>query len=297
MDLSVIIVSYNVKYFLEQCLLSVRKASESIDCEIFVVDNNSADESCSMVKSEFPEIKLIINPTNRGFSAANNQALKLATGRFILILNPDTIVEEDTFCKCISFMENHPDAGAVGVRMIDGKGRFLPESKRGIPFPGAAFCKMIGLSHLFPKSKQFNKYYLGYLDEKKKTKADIISGAFMFLRREAVLKTGLLDEDFFMYGEDIDYSYRMLQTGFSNYYFPDTSIVHFKGQSTSKEDLNIFIAFYKAMIIFVHKNLSDGNSKIFIIMIKIAIIFRAGLSLVKRVSTAGINRKSVRKTS
>jgi GT2 family glycosyltransferase len=123
MDLSVIIVSYNVKYFLEQCLLSVRKASESIDCEIFVVDNNSADESCSMVKSEFPEIKLIINPTNRGFSAANNQALKLATGRFILIPNPDTIVEEDTFCKCISFMENHPDAGAVGVRMIDGKGR------------------------------------------------------------------------------------------------------------------------------------------------------------------------------
>ncbi len=297
MDLSVIIVSYNVRYFLEQCLLSVIKASEGIDCEIFVVDNNSVDGSCSMVKNEFPGIKLIINHTNRGFSAANNQALQLATGRFILILNPDTIVEEDTFRKCISFMEQYPDAGAVGVRMTDGKGRFLPESKRGIPGPGTAFYKMIGLSYLFPKSKRFNKYYLGYLDEKKTTKADIIAGAFMFLRREAVRKTGLLDENFFMYGEDIDYSYRILQAGFSNYYFPGTNIIHFKGQSTSKENLNVFIAFYKAMIIFVHKHLSNGNSKILIILIKIAIILSAGLSFVIRVFTLNINRKCVRKTS
>jgi len=297
MDLSVIIVSYNVRYFLEQCLLSVIKASEGIDCEIFVVDNNSVDGSCSMVKNEFPGIKLIINHTNRGFSAANNQALQLATGRFILILNPDTIVEEDTFRKCISFMEQYPDAGAVGVRMTDGKGRFLPESKRGIPGPGTAFYKMIGLSYLFPKSKRFNKYYLGYLDEKKTTKADIIAGAFMFLRREAVRKTGLLDENFFMYGEDIDYSYRILQAGFSNYYFPGTNIIHFKGQSTSKENLNVFIAFYKAMIIFVHKHLSNDNSKILIILIKIAIILSAGLSFVIRVFTLNINRKCVRKTS
>ena len=288
MDLSVIIVSYNVKYFLEQCIVSVLKASEGIDCEIFVVDNNSNDESCSMVKNEFPGINLIMNHTNRGFSAANNQAIKIAKGKYFLILNPDTIVQEDTFHKCIGFMEDHPDAGAVGVRMIDGLGRFLPESKRGIPYPATAFCKMTGLSYLFPKSKRFNKYNLGYLDESKTNKADVISGAFMFLRKEAVLKTGLLDEDFFMYGEDIDYSYRLLKAGFSNYYFPGTTITHFKGQSTSKTDIKVSIAFYKAMLIFVHKHLKDGNSNIFILLIKIVIFFRASLSVIKRILLTNI---------
>ena len=282
MELSVIIVSYNVRHFLEQCLLSVCKASKNIDCEVFVVDNNSADGSCSMVSSEFPGVRLIMNRVNRGFSAANNQALKLASGRFILLLNPDTIVEEDTFNKCILFMESHPDAGAVGVRMINGKGRFLPESKRGIPDPKTAFFKMIGLSYLFPKSEQLNRYYLGHLDNRKTTKAEIISGAFMFLRRQAVLKTGFLDEDFFMYGEDVDYSYRILQAGFSNYYFPETKIIHFKGESTRKEDLNVFIAFYRAMMIFVRKHLNKGKSKGFIIPIQIAIVFRAVLSLIKQ---------------
>ena len=282
MDLSVIIVSYNVKYFLEQCLVSVLKASEGIDSEIFVVDNNSTDESCSMVKNEFPEINLIENHTNRGFSAANNQAIKIAEGKFVLILNPDTIVEEDTFHKCIEFMENHPDAGAVGVRMINGKGRFLPESKRGIPYPGTAFFKMTGLSFLFPKSKLFNKYHLGYLDEMETNKADVISGAFMFLRKEALLNTGLLDEDYFMYGEDIDYSYRLLIAGYSNYYFPGTTITHFKGQSTSKTDIKVTLTFYNAMLIFVHKHLKDGNSKILVLLIKVAIFFRASLSVIKR---------------
>jgi GT2 family glycosyltransferase len=198
MDLSVIIVSYNVRHFLEQSILSVKRAAENIDCEIFVVDNNSADGSCSMVASRFPQIKLIMNQDNRGFSAANNQALTLhADG--LLLLNPDTIVGEDTLQKCISFMDDHPEAGAVGVRMINGKGRFLPESKRALPTPETAFFKMTGLSCIFPKSSFFNRYYLGHLDSMSISEADIISGAFMFLRREAVIKTGLLDEDFFMY--------------------------------------------------------------------------------------------------
>jgi GT2 family glycosyltransferase len=283
MELSVIIVSYNVRDFLEQCLLSVQKASESIDCEIFVVDNNSADGSCSMVANGFPEVRLIMNHDNKGFSAANNQALKLAAGRFILLLNPDTIVEEDTFKRCISFMESHPDAGAAGVRMIDGKGRILPESKRALPTPKTAFFKISGLSYIFPKSRLFNSYYLGHLDSYETTRADIISGAFMFLRREAVIRTGLLDEDFFMYGEDIDYSYRLKKAGFNNYYYPEIKIIHYKGESTKKENLNVMIFFYKAMNIFVRKHFTNGSFKSFAFMIHLAIFFMAGLSMFKKI--------------
>jgi GT2 family glycosyltransferase len=281
MDLSVIIVSYNVRHFLEQCLLSVRKASLNIACEVFVVDNNSADGSCSKVSSEFPEARLIMNRENKGFSAANNQALKLAAGRYILILNPDTIVEEDTFTRCIEFMESHNDAGIVGVKMIDGKGKYLPESKRGIPSPKTAFFKMMGFSRMFPSSERFNKYYLGNIDNTKTAKVEILSGAFMFIRREAFLKTGFLDEEFFMHGEDIDYCYRVLQQGFNNYYFPGTSIIHYKGESTKKENLNVFIALHKAMIIFVRKHFRNGEFHNFIFPIQLAIILRAGLSLLK----------------
>jgi GT2 family glycosyltransferase len=223
-----------------------------------------------------------MNNANRGFSAANNQALKLAAGRFILLLNPDTIVEENTFKKCIGFMESHPDAGAAGVRMIDGKGRLLPESKRALPTPRTAFFKMTGLSYIFPKSRFFNRYYLGHLDNLETTKADIISGAFMFLRKEAVVKTGLLDEEFFMYGEDIDYSYRLLKSGYNNYYFPEIKIIHYKGQSTKKENLNVLVNFYRAMIIFVRKHYANGNLKAFILFIQAAIFFSAGLSLLKK---------------
>lgn len=282
MDLSVIIVSYNVRHFLEQCLLSVRKASESINCEVIVVDNNSADGSCSMVKSEFPEVKLLMNYVNRGFSAANNQALRLATGRYLLLLNPDTIVEEDTFRKCISFMDAHPDAGATGVKMINGKGRLLPESKRALPTPGTAFFKIFGLSYIFPKSRLFNRYYLGHLDDKEISKAEIISGAFMFLNRNAVVKTGYLDEEYFMYGEDVDYSYRLIKAGFNNYYYPEIKIIHYKGESTKKEDLNVFINFYRAMLIFVKKHFSEGSMKPFIFLIHAAVFFRASLSLLRR---------------
>jgi len=278
MDLSVIIVSYNVSHFLEQCLISVKKASENIDCEIFVVDNNSADDSCTMVSRDFPDVNLIVNHTNKGFSAANNQAINKANGKYILLLNPDTIVGEDTFTDCIRFMDDHADAGALGVKMIDGRGRMLPESKRSFPTPGTAFFKMFGFSFLFPGSKLFNRYYLGHLDSEKTTKTDIISGAFMFIRSEAIRVTGLLDEDFFMYGEDIDFSYRLLKAGFNNYYFPGQKIVHFKGQSTGNEHLNLIAHFYKAMLIFVGKHFRNKGSGPIIFLIRLAIYFRAGLS-------------------
>ncbi|MCG8698987.1 MAG: glycosyltransferase family 2 protein, partial [Bacteroidales bacterium] len=204
MDLSIIIVNYNVKHFLEQCLHSVNKAIKGIKAEVFVVDNNSVDGSNQMVTEKFPGFKLIANKDNRGFSTANNQAISIAKGRYILLLNPDTIVTEDTFTKCIQFMDATPDAGALGVKMIDGKGNFLPESKRSLPTPGVAFYKIFGLSALFPKSKIFGKYHLGYLDKNQTHKVDVLAGAYMFMRKEALEKTGFLDETFFMYGEDID---------------------------------------------------------------------------------------------
>jgi O-antigen biosynthesis protein len=282
MELSVIIVSYNVRHFLEQCLLSVFKALEGIDSEVFVVDNNSADGSSSMVSSRFPGVRLIINHENRGFSVANNQALKLAKGRYLLILNPDTLVEVETFKKCISFMDDHPEAGAAGVRMIDGKGKFLPESKRAIPTPGTAFFRISGFARIFPHSGLFNRYYLGNLDNNITNPVEVISGAFMFIRHEALLKTGLLDEDYFMYGEDIDYSYRLIRSGYKNYYFPETKIIHYKGESTKKEQLNVLLNFYIAMLIFVRKHFNGGKHKSYIFLVQTAIFFRAGLALLKR---------------
>ncbi|NTV84731.1 MAG: glycosyltransferase family 2 protein, partial [Bacteroidales bacterium] len=220
MKLSVVIVNYNVIHFLEQCLSSVRRASENLEVEVFVVDNNSVDGSVKMVREKFPEVILIDNKDNTGFSKANNQAIRLSKGEYVLLLNPDTVVEDDTFSRIIAFMDAHPDAGGLGVKMIDGKGNFLPESKRGLPTPTVAFYKIFGLSAFFPKSKVFGKYHLGYLDENQTNPVDILSGAFMLLRKSVLDKIGLLDETFFMYGEDIDLSYRILKAGYQNYYFP-----------------------------------------------------------------------------
>jgi GT2 family glycosyltransferase len=234
MKLSVIIVNYNVKYFLEQCLHSVIKAIEHIEAEVFVVDNNSVDGSCLMVSEKFPSVILIENKINTGFAVANNQAIKLSKGEYVLLLNPDTMVEEDTFTKVIGFMDEHPDAGGLGVKMIDGKGTFLPESKRGFPSPMVAFYKIFGLSRLFPKSKRFNHYHLGYLDKNQVHEIEVLAGAFMLMRRQTLDKVGLLDEDYFMYGEDIDLSYRIIKGGYKNYYYPHTAIIHYKGESTKK---------------------------------------------------------------
>lgn len=275
MKLSIVIVNYNVKYFLEQALGSVHKACRNIEAEIFVVDNNSVDDSVQMVKSRFPDVKLIENKKNPGFSVANNQAIRQAKGEYILLLNPDTVVEEDTFEKCIGFMDAHPEAGGLGVKMIDGSGNFLPESKRGFPSPKVAFFKTFGLSRLFPESRTFNHYHLGYLDKDKTHEVEVLAGAFMLLRSSALDKTGLLDEAFFMYGEDIDLSYRIIQAGYKNYYFADTTIIHYKGESTKKGSLNYVRTFYNAMIIFARKHFTGEKAWLFILMLQVAIYFRA----------------------
>jgi GT2 family glycosyltransferase len=212
----------------------VRAASAGIATEIFVVDNASVDGSVKMVKEKFPEVKCIANQDNAGFAKANNQAIRLSTGDYILLLNPDTIIETDTFVKIIAFMDSHADAGGLGVKMVDGSGKFLPESKRGLPTPAVAFYKVFGLSRLFPKSKIFNKYHLGYLDKEKTHQVEILAGAFMLMRKSVLDKVGLLDESFFMYGEDIDLSYRIIKAGYHNYYYPDARIIHYKGESTKK---------------------------------------------------------------
>ena len=279
MKLSIVIVNYNVKYFLEQCLHSVQNACNGLESEIFVVDNDSVDGSVKMVRDKFPDVFLIENKDNKGFSTANNQAIRKSRGEYVLLLNPDTIVEDDTLRKVVDFMDEHPDAGGLGVKMLDGKGKFLPESKRGLPYPSVAFFKVFGLSSLFPKSRMFSTYHLGYLDKDKTHVVDVLAGAFMLLRKSVLNEIGLLDEDFFMYGEDIDLSYRITQAGYKNYYFPGTRIIHYKGESTKKGSLNYVFVFYNAMIVFANKHFSKENARAFSMMINFAIYFRAFISI------------------
>ncbi len=283
MRLSVVIVNYNVRAFLEQALGSVRRAMQGIDGEVWVVDNNSVDDSVRMVQAKFPEVRLIANPDNPGFAVANNQAIRQGDSEYVLLLNPDTLVEEDTFRRCLAFMDAHPEAGALGVKLLDGSGKFLPESKRGFPAPWVAFCKTVGLAALFPKSRLFNGYYLGHLSENETNPVDVLAGCFMFIRRAALDKAGLLDEAFFMYGEDIDLSYRIIRAGYKNYYFPDTKIIHYKGESTKKGSLNYVRTFYQAMIIFTRKHFSGRRAGLFIGMLQAAIWLRASLTLAKNI--------------
>ena len=283
MHLSIIIVNYNVKYFLEQCLRSVEKAIANIDAQVFVVDNNSSDDSIAYLKPKFPFVKYVANTENVGFAKANNQVLNDCTGDYILYLNPDTIIPEDCLEKCMAFFESHDDCGALGIKMIDGSGTFLPESKRGFPSPVASFFKLTGLSDIFPKSKLFNQYSLGYLSEFENHEVDVLAGAFMMVKKEIVIKTEGFDEAFFMYGEDIDLSYRIQQLGFNNYYFADSTILHFKGESTKKGSLNYVKMFYSAMNIFVKKHYSGNKARIFTLFIQGAILFRALVSLLKSV--------------
>jgi len=249
---------------------------------VFVVDNNSVDGSISLVNEKFPKVKLIQNKNNAGFSVANNQAIRASQGKYILLLNPDTVVQEDTFEKTLAFMEVHPEAGGLGIKMLDGKGTFLPESKRGLPTPAVAFYKIFGLARLFPGSKKFGQYHLTYLDKNKTHSVDVLSGAFMLMRKDALNKVGLLDETFFMYGEDIDLSYRITQGGYKNYYFAESSIIHYKGESTKKSSVNYVIVFYKAMAIFAQKHFSQNNARLFNILIHFAIYLRAALAIFVR---------------
>ena len=282
MKLSIVIVNYNVSYFLEQCLQSVSIAIKDIEAEVFVVDNNSVDNSVEMLRQKFPWVSLICNKENLGFSKANNQAIRLSKGEYILLLNPDTVVEADTFEKILDFMDSTSDAGALGVKMVDGRGEFLPESKRGLPVPSVAFYKIFGLSKLFKKSKRFGRYHLTYLNQDEINSVEVLAGAFMLLRKSVLDKIGLLDEDYFMYGEDIDLSYRVIKAGYKNYYFPKTRIIHYKGESTKKGSLNYVFVFYRAMQIFAGKHFSQKNASLYNAMINVAIWLRASLAVTKR---------------
>jgi N-acetylglucosaminyl-diphospho-decaprenol L-rhamnosyltransferase len=290
MLLSIIIVNYNVKYFLEQCLCSVEAAlrteglveipgnsPDEDGVEIFVVDNGSRDGSAEWLPSRFPAVQLIINKENRGFAAANNQALAKANGKYILFLNPDTILPEDYFSICISFMGSTPGCGAIGARMVDGGGHFLKESRRGFPTPWVAFCKLSGLTAVFPRSRLFAGYYLGHLPEEQTHPAPILSGACMFVRKLALDKTGGFDERFFMYAEDIDLSHRIGQAGYVNYYMATTTILHFKGESTPKNARYVKL-FYKAMSQFKRKHFGRRLSWIFDVLTEMAIWLRAGMT-------------------
>ena len=283
MQLSIIIVNYNVKYFLAHCLLSVLYASKNSQVEVFVVDNMSQDGSVEMVKEKFPWVKLIANEENVGFAKANNQAVELSTGKYILYLNPDTIVPEDCFEKCIAYMDAHEKVGALGCRLIDGKGIFLPESKRGFPTAQAAFFKISGLSSIFKKSTFFNQYHLGFLSEHETNEVDVLVGCFMFCRKTVIDEVGSFDEEYFMYGEDIDLSYKIKQAGFSNVYFPKTTVIHYKGESTKKGSLNYVKMFYQAMIIFAKKHFNNSQKGLFVMLIQFAIYLRAMLAFVTRI--------------
>jgi len=281
-DISVIIVNYNVKHFLEQCLRSVFDAAQGLNVDVWVVDNNSVDGSMAVVKEKFPSVKCIENKKNVGFSVANNQAMEQAQGKYQLILNPDTVVEKDTLKLCFEYMEKNDDAGALGVRMIDGKGKFLPESKRGLPTPQVALYKMTMLNKFFPQSKTFGKYHLGFLPENETNEVDILSGAFMFIRTSVLRKIGYFDQSFFMYGEDIDLSYRIKKAGYKNIYFPQSTIIHYKGESTKKKTVNYVITFYNAMIIFAKKHYTGSYKNGMVAFVKMAIWARASIALLQR---------------
>ncbi len=283
-DISIVIVNYNVQHYLRQTLLSVRAAAGALNLECFVVDNASSDDSVAMLKQAFPELNLIASKENLGFSKGNNLALRQAKGKYILLLNPDTILTEDCLVKCRDFMDAHPEAGALGPKMIDGSGKFLPESKRGFPSPSVAFYKAFGLSKLFKHSPRFNRYHMGHVSTDETVPVDVLAGAFMFIRKEVLDKIGLLDERFFMYGEDIDMSYRIKEAGYENYYYPEALIIHFKGESTKKGSMNYVRVFYQAMILFADKHFKGKKATSFIGLMKFGIGLRALVDVVKAAS-------------
>lgn len=305
MKLSVIIVSYNVKYYIAQCLRSVEKAIGVLECgqqgdasgdtaEIIVVDNHSQDGTVEYLEqcfpaSRYPNLHVVACTHNNGFARANNLAIRKSESDLVLLLNPDTIIGEHVLKAAVSFMRSHPDAGALGVRMLGANGKPAPESRRGLPSPMVAFYKMMGLCSRFPRHRSFGHYYMGYLPWDEPAKIEVVSGAFCMIRREALLKVGLLDEDFFMYGEDIDLSYRILKGGYQNYYLP-VDILHYKGESTQKSSFRYVHVFYEAMLIFFRKHYS-GMSHLLSIPIKFAIYARASVAFTQMM-TARI-RKSL----
>jgi N-acetylglucosaminyl-diphospho-decaprenol L-rhamnosyltransferase len=276
-ELSIVIVSYNVRYFLEQCLYSVLKAAGAcaIPVEIIVVDNQSSDDSVGYLQPKFPTVQFISNKENIGFSRANNLGWRQARGSMVLFLNPDTIIGEESLKQSIELLEQYNDVGAVGVRMVDGSGRYLPESKRGIPTPAASFYKLSGLIHLFPRSEKIAQYYMGHLSNKKNYEVFVLAGAYMMVRKKVLEETGGFDEQFFMYGEDVDLSYRIQKAGYKNVFIGKTSIIHFKGEST-KKDIRYLKQFYHAMRLFAKKHFSRQGWWL-PVLIEITIACRMGL--------------------
>lgn len=285
--LSVIIVNYNVKYFLEHCLRSVAKAGRTIDMEVFVIDNSSVDNSRHYLQAAFNKVNFIWLDKNTGFSKACNEGLKHARGQYILFLNPDTIIPEDCFEKCIDFFKSTPGAGGLGVRMIDGSGVFLKESKRGFPSLIRSLFKFSGIIHLFPRSGFFAGYYMGNLPETETNKVDVLSGACMFVPSHVLKVTGGFDEAFFMYGEDIDLSYRIQKAGYINYYYPGISIIHFKGESTVKNSRKYVQTFYKAMRIFVRKHYPCLQALLYTVFVSVVMLVSMVLAACKKVLIQG----------
>ena len=307
LDVSIIIVNYNVRAFLQQALHSVKRSIGTLSAEIIVVDNHSVDGSCAMVRREFPDVHLIANSENVGFAKANNQGIQCAKGRYLLILNPDTIVAEDTLSTLVAFLDTHPTAGAVGCQILNPDGSFAPESRRAFPTPATAFFRMIGLSRLFPRSRLIGRYNLGYLPRDRVAEIDALSGSCMMVRKAAISYSeaaygalnpteqrgaaeifpgdvinpdgaGIFDEGFFMYGEDLDWCYRIQQVGWKIFYTPDTSIIHYKGESTRKNQLRYVRLFYGAMIRFAEKHLSHRYPPIFLWLLRVAVVGRGCLS-------------------
>ena len=292
MKLSIVIVNYNVKYFLKQCLSSVYGSDcrladgEGLELDVWVVDNDSVDGSVEMVRNEFPQVHVVANHDNVGFARANNQALSACDGDLMLLLNPDTVVERDTFVKCADYFAGHPDCGALCVKMVDGEGRYLKESKRGFPSPEASFYKISGLIRIFPHSRRFAAYYMGHLPDDEDNDIEIMPGAFLMFRREVYSQIGGLDESYFMYGEDIDFSWRIHLAGWKNHYLPQARIVHYKGESTKKGSMNYVYTFYNAMVIFVKKYFNGRNARLFNLLLRAAIWLRAFAAGARRIANA-----------
>lgn len=270
MKLSVVIVNYNVRELLSECIKSVNTALTGIDGDIYVVDNNSSDGSVDYIRDHFPDVHVIANSDNQGFAHANNQAIRQTNSDYVLLLNPDTVVFEGTLRGCVDFMDAHPQCGGVGVRMLTREGTVAPESRRAIPTPWVAFLKMLGFTR---------KYYMSHLPWDKPGQIEVISGAFCMLRHKALDQIGLLDEDFFMYGEDIDLSYRLLKGGWENWFLP-YDIVHYKGESTQKSSFRYVHVFYQAMLIFFRKHYAH-LSFLISLPVQAAIYFRALMALIQ----------------
>jgi GT2 family glycosyltransferase/lipopolysaccharide/colanic/teichoic acid biosynthesis glycosyltransferase len=282
-DISIIIVNYNVKAFIEQCLMAIERAKRDLKLEIFVVDNASVDGSQAMIKKRFPHVHLIENKKNIGFSRANNQALRKAKGEYVLILNPDTLIQEDTLSVLKDYLDEHQDAGAVGCKLINPDGSYQVASRRSFPYPWVAFSRILGLSKIFPKSKLFGRYNMTYLDPDEHCELDVLPGSLIFARRKALEDIDYFDEDYFMYGEDIDLCYRIKKQGWNIYYTPATKAIHYKGESTKKSDLSFVSNFYSAMLIFMNKHLKSHYSLILRMILVTGIYTRAFFAYIWRI--------------